>query len=94
MAFKLAVNLDQSVTDLTQQTDGYRLIVDKGAGTPIGIDHPAQDQILVETVQPLIFNRQTGGMIGGRIEDGSHTKLRGTVPDHAGFRTCPQSQSQ
>ena len=43
----LAVDLDDRRADHPQDLDADRLVVDEGAGAPVGILHPAQDQVAI-----------------------------------------------
>ena len=71
----LAMDLDDRGTDHAQDLDGNRLVVDEGAGAPIGILHTAQDEISVG-VDLLRLGELARGMVERKVEDGADLPLR------------------
>ena len=71
----LAVDLHDLLRDGAHRLQADRLIVDEGAGAPVGELQAAQDEIAVD--RDVLRRRRTARrMIGREIEDGGHLALR------------------
>ena len=74
----LAVNFDQRHADLLQHLHAHRLIVDEGAGAPVGELHAAQDELVLGG--DIVFLEQRARrMIAGDVEAGDHLALLDAV---------------
>ena len=71
----LAVNLDDRRADHPQDLHRDRLIVDEGAGAPVGILHAAQDEIAVG-VDFLGLGQAARGVVERQVEHGADLPLR------------------
>ncbi len=78
----LAVDFDQRRADAAQDLDAHRLIVDEGAGAPVGDLDAAEDEIALG-VDIGIGGDAAGGVIERTVEDRRHLSLRFAVPDEA-----------
>lgn len=70
----LAVDLHQFRADVAQQLDRYRLVVEEGAGAPVGALNPPQDEPAVG-LEPGLARLFERGMAGGKIEHRGHLAL-------------------
>ncbi len=89
----LAVDLDKPAGDGAQGLGAHRLVVDEGAGAPIGHLDTAKDQLPVG-LDVLGASRGKGGMIGGQIEDGRHLALGFAVADERAVAAGPKAQRE
>ena len=66
----LAVNLDQHRANMAQHLNAHRLVVDEGAGAPVSLLYPAQDQFPgLFRVGKAMFRQPADGLVRtGQIE--------------------------
>jgi hypothetical protein len=83
----LSVDFDQQCAEVAQHADTRRLIVDEGARTAIGADHPAQHQVFVPRVsEAAVVEVAPYGVIGARREHRRGGSLRGSVANQRRLR--------
>ena len=89
---ELALDLDEAVAELAQQSHARRLVVDKGAAAPVGREQPAQDDRLAVAVTPGLAQDRMGGVVAPDRELGRHRRLLRAGPHQAGL--CPPAERQ
>ena len=85
--------LDQRRTDIAEQRDRHRLVVDEGATAAVSALHAAQDEIAL-CLKAALLQQITRGMARRHVEHGSDIALRGTSADHRGIAAPAKRQRQ
>ncbi len=90
--FELALDLDQTVAKLAQQTNAGRSIVDKGTAATIGAQYPAHHQGVPRAVEPGPGQQRARRMVAPDDKFGDDRRLAGPGAHQA--RLGPPTQGQ
>ena len=94
LAFELAVDFDQRISQPAQQADADRLIVDEGARTAVGVEHAAQDNAVVAAVDPMLGHQGTRIVAGRNDEFGGDRGGVGAVAHQLGVGAEPERETE
>ena len=89
----LTVNFDEQRTDLAQQRDRDRLIVDAGAAAAIGAHCAADDQRLARVGRDFAFGEQSGDG-RRRLERRGHARAVRSLAHQPAVRARPERKPQ
>ena len=89
----LAVDLDEGRADGAQHLHAHGLVVDEGAGAPVGHLHAAQDQVALG-VDLGLRRELPGGMVEGHVEHGGDRALRLAVAHEAAVAAPAERQRE
>jgi hypothetical protein len=89
----LTMDLDERRADHPQDLDADRLVVDEGAGAPVGILHAPQDQVAVG-VDLLRLGEGPRRMRHRQVEDRADLALRLAMAHQAAVTACAQRQRE
>ena len=89
----LTVDLDQRATQRAQDLGGDGLVVDEGAGAPVGGLNAAQDQLAVD-IDVLAPGEDAGGVVWWQVEDGDHLALRLPLAHQRAVTARPERQGE
>ena len=80
--------------DGAQRLHADRLVVDEGAGAPVGHLHAAQDQVAIDVDVLRRARRRRAGWSSGQVEDGGHLALRLAVRARARRRRARRAPAR
>ena len=89
----LAVDFHDLRADPLQQAGRDRLVVDEGAGAPVGELHAPQDDVLV-VGNGIVAQRRTRRVVGGQLQHGDHLAALLPAAHQRGVAPAPQRQGQ
>ena len=89
----LPVDLDGRRADGAQNLDADRLVVDEGAGAPVGELDPTQDQVALR-IDVALRRDAPGGMVWSEIEHGRDLALLLAVAHEAPVAAAAQRQRE
>ncbi len=87
----LAVDLDQRRAERPQRLHAHRLVVDEGAGAPVGKLRAAQDQFVVR-LNAVVGGERADRMVARQLEGGGHLPLLGAVAHQGGVAARAERQ--
>ena len=88
----LAVDLDQRAAQLLHHLHAHRLVVDEGAGAPVGELHAAQDQLVLGG-DAAIGKHCAHRMVGGEVKGCGHLPLALALA-HQGLVAAPTQRER
>src|SRR5690554_857519 len=91
---ELSLDLHQLLTERTEQSYRYRLVIDEGAAAAICRQQATQHQRLLLAGKPLLLQAFPKRMIWGQLESGGDTCLISSVTDQRRLCSGPQRQTQ
>ena len=91
---ELALDFDQTVAELAQQTDARRLVIDKGPAAAVAAHQPAQHDRLAIAVEPGFAQDRIGRMVLPDREFGADRGFAGAVAHEPRFDAFSQRQPQ
>jgi hypothetical protein len=91
--FMLALHFHQHRAQALQKRDTHRLVIHKGAGFAIGLQHAAQYHFILGADALVAQNLETR-MIGAGQKGGGDTGLRLTRAHQPGFRALAECQAK
>ena len=89
----LAVDLDQRRAERAQRLHAHRLVVDEGAGAPVGELRAPQDQLVVG-LDAVVGGQRADRMVARQLEGGRHLPLLGAVAHQRGVAARAERQRE
>jgi L-methionine (R)-S-oxide reductase len=91
---ELTLDLDEAVTELAQQPDARRFVVDKGTAAPIGSEHPPQHDRVPFVFEPGLAQDRMRRMVAPDRELRRYRRLLRPRPHQPSLRSLAERQAQ